>query len=183
MTSLATKIKGTGEKSTSKGCCLFTKKRASKLENTYNFYPQINELLELIKSVKIDEDKDFTIRKKDDFLLMLNDQVESKLNHYFTDQALDAKMKDEVDKYAEMFNAKKIVEKQRKKLEQQKININLCEDSKNLKDCIICMDQDRNTIFIPCLHLIVCETCAQTNIKSDCPECHKPIESKRTLQL
>jgi hypothetical protein len=174
-----------GIRKNNKGCCfkIFNSKKSSKLENIYDFFQQLNSLSEEIEGLNILDDKALTISKKDKFILTLNDIVEARVNNFIQETNYSNKLKDEVDKYAEYFNANKIVEKQRKKLESQKIKINLCEDSKNLKDCIICMDQERSTLFYPCLHLIVCQGCAEVNVKSECPECHKAIERKEELSL
>jgi hypothetical protein len=168
-----------------KGCCfkMFNSKKSSKLDNIYDFFQQLNSLSEEIGGLNSSDDKALTISKKDKFILTLNDIVEDKVNSFIEETNFSYKLKEEVDKYAEYFNANKIVEKQRKKLESQKIKMNLCEDSKNLKDCIICMDQERSTLFYPCLHLIVCQGCAEINVKSECPECHKAIERKEELSL
>lgn len=175
-----------GNKKNNKGCCfrIFnSKKNLKKLGNTYEFFQQLSSLSEEIEGLNILDDKALTISKKDKFALMLNDIVEERVYNLIKETNYANKLKDEVDKYAEYFNANKIVEKQKKKLESQKLKMNLCEDSKNLKDCIICMDQERSTLFYPCLHLIVCQGCAEINVKSECPECHKAIERKEELSL
>lgn len=173
------------DKPTNKGCCFnfFNSKKGNKLDNTYDFMKQINSLVNNLESLNCLDEKGMSISKKDKFLLLLNDLVEAKVNTLMKEDKNGNKLKDEVDKYADYFNANKFVEKQRKKLETQKLKMNLCEDSKNLKDCIICMDQERSTLFYPCLHLIVCSGCAEMNVKSECPECHKPIDRKEELSL
>lgn len=46
--------------------------------------------------------------------------------------------------------------------------------------CAICLDNDANTIFIPCRHMCLCEDCGKILIKSNnevCPICRKPYSS------
>ncbi len=48
-------------------------------------------------------------------------------------------------------------------------------NSDSLMECIICCDQERSVVFIPCGHLIVCgRCCAQLN---SCPTCRSCIEN------
>jgi hypothetical protein len=41
--------------------------------------------------------------------------------------------------------------------------------------CIICIDNPKNVIFKPCLHMAICQTCCQKLDKRTCPICKKPI--------
>jgi hypothetical protein len=43
-------------------------------------------------------------------------------------------------------------------------------------ECIICMDQPKNSIFSPCGHFISCSACA--NVCKSCPLCRGPIENR-----
>ena len=52
----------------------------------------------------------------------------------------------------------------------------LKEENRRLKDtmlCKICMDKDISTLFLPCSHLVCCDTCAPT--VHDCPICRTAI--------
>ena len=49
---------------------------------------------------------------------------------------------------------------------------------KNLEDrfeCIICLNNERNNLFLPCKHLVCCSSCIK-KIKF-CPLCQKEISS------
>ena len=173
-------------KTTNGKCCLssfFSNSKKKQLENTFDFSEHFRLLVEQIKGINSEKDKTIKNNAKENFLVILNDSLEIKLNEILCNVDIISKLKDEVDRHADNFNILKIVEYQRKKIESLKIKLNICEDSKNLKDCIICMDQDRSILFYPCLHLIVCQDCAETNVRDECPECHKAIESKKPLSL
>jgi hypothetical protein len=54
---------------------------------------------------------------------------------------------------------------------------NLAEENRELKDrknCKICYEKDANMVFLPCGHLVVCETCS-SRIR-ECPLCRRPID-------
>jgi len=55
------------------------------------------------------------------------------------------------------------------------------EQSKNL--CIICMDQPRNTVLMPCMHFLYCSKCIQTLKENHCPSCRQPIAGKLQCNL
>ena len=46
-------------------------------------------------------------------------------------------------------------------------------------DCIVCMDQVKNTVFIPCGHCLCCTACAEEVLKKNgkCPVCSTFIDS------
>ena len=54
-----------------------------------------------------------------------------------------------------------------KKYEQDRIH----------KMCAICMNDDRNIVFLPCAHCICCESCS-FQIKTKCSMCKEPISDK-----
>ena len=46
--------------------------------------------------------------------------------------------------------------------------------------CIVCMEEDKGSLFLPCKHLICCATCAKTimaSAKKECPKCRAPIKT------
>jgi len=50
------------------------------------------------------------------------------------------------------------------------------EENRKLKEartCRVCMDQEINTVFLPCGHLSCCESCAKS--LTDCPICRNVI--------
>jgi hypothetical protein len=46
--------------------------------------------------------------------------------------------------------------------------------------CVVCMDAPKNRVVLPCMHMCVCEACAQL-LRNRCPVCRGPIE--RIAQL
>ena len=46
--------------------------------------------------------------------------------------------------------------------------------------CVVCMDAPKNRVVLPCMHMCVCEACAQL-LRDRCPVCLGPIE--RIAQL
>ncbi|OQR71800.1 hypothetical protein BIW11_01433 [Tropilaelaps mercedesae] len=47
------------------------------------------------------------------------------------------------------------------------------------KDCVVCMDEERNCVLHPCHHLCLCATCGKMLLKRQdaCPICRKKISS------
>ena len=41
--------------------------------------------------------------------------------------------------------------------------------------CIICIDNAKNVIFIPCYHMVICQVCYDSLEKNQCPICRKEI--------
>ena len=49
------------------------------------------------------------------------------------------------------------------------------------RQCIICFERQKDTVFVPCAHLVTCSGCAE--LVASCPSCRQPITSKiRTFQ-
>lgn len=107
--------------------------------------------------------------------------LEEKYEMLYNEQGMEEFLKEEVDKYSELFNIDSIISKQEKRLKMQQIKLNQLEEFKVLNECIVCMDNERSVAFLPCLHFICCETCAFSLIQSECPECHGQIETKRLI--
>jgi Zinc finger, C3HC4 type (RING finger) len=67
-----------------------------------------------------------------------------------------------------------------KKIKELKRMKKTFEVSKTLSDdykCIICIENAKNVIFRPCLHLAICKICYDRLRENQCPICKKPIES------
>lgn len=47
------------------------------------------------------------------------------------------------------------------------------------KDCVVCMDEERNCVLLPCHHMCTCTTCGRLLLKrqDSCPICRKHISS------
>ena len=43
------------------------------------------------------------------------------------------------------------------------------------KECVVCMEEDKNTVLLPCRHLCVCQTCFP-NIENVCPMCREVVK-------
>lgn len=75
--------------------------------------------------------------------------------------------------------AKSLVDKLRMFLEQikmkkfQKFSESLSDDYK----CIICIENPKNVIFKPCLHMAVCKRCYGSLPKQECPICKRQIKN------
>lgn len=52
------------------------------------------------------------------------------------------------------------------------------EEQQNVQgECVICMDDQSEVVFVPCGHMCCCSECGMTNIK-ECPMCRTRIERK-----
>ena len=45
-----------------------------------------------------------------------------------------------------------------------------------IQKCVICFDDERQVVFLPCSHFLVCENCA--DLLRECPVCKEPIVSR-----
>jgi len=65
-----------------------------------------------------------------------------------------------------------------KKIEHQKQDVisRLLAQIKEQKTCILCIDKDKEIVFVPCGHLCTCSVCAQSLIK--CPVCRSNIQQR-----
>lgn len=73
-----------------------------------------------------------------------------------------------------------------KKMNELKRMEKTFELSKNLTDdykCIICIENAKNVIFRPCLHLALCKLCYDRLKEPICPICKKPIESVISIYI
>ncbi len=173
---------------THKGCLAylkcFTKKKAPPIDINLNIDIR-NIIMNLRKLLK-----EFF---KNNYPILLNEKFEDildikKIDHILQDACfnkyqylieannIDEKLNDEVDKYSNYFNIEKILKKQSSKLKTQDKKIEQIDDAKTSIECIICIENIRNTVFYPCMHLITCEQCGFGKIKFDCPQCHQKID-------
>jgi E3 ubiquitin-protein ligase MGRN1 len=55
------------------------------------------------------------------------------------------------------------------------------------KDCVICMNAERNTTVLPCRHMCMCYDCAQAikvqATQAKCPICRNEVESMLKITL
>jgi E3 ubiquitin-protein ligase MUL1 len=48
------------------------------------------------------------------------------------------------------------------------------EQSSRNAECVVCYEQSRSVVFLPCAHLCSCIPCSL--LLTDCPVCRTPIE-------
>ncbi len=53
---------------------------------------------------------------------------------------------------------------------------NECELLENKVVCLMCLDNDRDTLLNPCNHYALCNNCA--NLLDNCPVCRVPINNR-----
>jgi hypothetical protein len=104
--------------------------------------------------------------------------AKEKAKVFFNKKGMKERLRLEVERYSKYFNIERIIEKQENTLQSQTKKMNKLNDIKELNECIICMDKQRNIIFFPCNHLICCEECGYSKVLGECPECKMTIESK-----
>ena len=49
--------------------------------------------------------------------------------------------------------------------------------------CVVCMDNERSCLYVPCNHLVVCVEC-DADIKAaslPCPYCNEPIDREESV--
>lgn len=74
------------------------------------------------------------------------------------------------------------------KIEQQKIQIEenkAIENELSILQCVICMENPRDTLVMPCLHFMFCNSCIQEHIKTSnqCPSCRQITTGQLTCRL
>ena len=50
-------------------------------------------------------------------------------------------------------------------------------------ECIICYENDSNTVIVSCGHQALCETCATTLTFTECPICRTPITGAGIIKV
>lgn len=53
----------------------------------------------------------------------------------------------------------------------------MLDDDDDERACVICLDNKRNILIVPCHHLCLCNRCSHT-IKEECPLCRGPVNKK-----
>ncbi|KAI5063820.1 hypothetical protein GOP47_0020490 [Adiantum capillus-veneris] len=49
------------------------------------------------------------------------------------------------------------------------------------RECVMCMNEERSIVFLPCAHQVICIECNQLHVKhgrKDCPSCRTPIQQR-----
>lgn len=76
---------------------------------------------------------------------------------------------------------KTILELQKKIIENEKY-IKLLEeriDERKTSLCTICIEEERNLIYFPCMHIVACTKCDQHQMIKKCPICRTKITNKQ----
>jgi hypothetical protein len=55
------------------------------------------------------------------------------------------------------------------------------EEKERKTECSVCMDQERNVVFLPCMHLVCCSDCSPSF--EECIFCSTGIEQKLTINM
>lgn len=61
-------------------------------------------------------------------------------------------------------------------------NITIYEDEQDT-ECIICFDEDKSVVLVPCGHYCLCVNCADRIRYDNCPMCRTPITQVVSYQL
>ena len=163
-------------------CCCFKPKIKDDLESYHNMKER-SEVIDNELSNFVDETEEkFSDKNIEELSVINNEETEQfakeKSKVFFNKKGMKERLRLEVESYSKYFNIERIIEKQENTLETQKKKLNKLDDIKELNECIICMEKQRNMIFFPCHHLICCEECGYNKVKDECPECKKKIERK-----
>jgi hypothetical protein len=51
------------------------------------------------------------------------------------------------------------------------------------QECITCETYGKNTVFLPCTHMVCCFECAKKVPNDECPICRQKIENKLMVKL
>lgn len=62
-------------------------------------------------------------------------------------------------------------------VEEGEANVEVKEDDDGSKECLVCLDNDKDTVIMPCGHLCVCSECGPGLVKNKhtCPICRSHI--------
>ena len=53
------------------------------------------------------------------------------------------------------------------------------DEAQTRNECVVCMDNPRAVVFLPCNHCIVCASCADA--LQECPNCRVPIAARTSI--
>eukprot|EP00599_Poterioochromonas_sp_BG-1_P003669 CAMPEP_0173149108 /NCGR_PEP_ID=MMETSP1105-20130129/10130_1 /TAXON_ID=2985 /ORGANISM="Ochromonas sp., Strain BG-1" /LENGTH=271 /DNA_ID=CAMNT_0014063913 /DNA_START=103 /DNA_END=918 /DNA_ORIENTATION=+ len=110
----------------------------------------------------------------------LDDQLQTLHKQYQETKAELKKYKEQV-KYLT-----KDVQHERQKNSQlykdlQKVNKEKAMLDGKGNDCMICCDRIKNTVFLPCMHIAICNDCHQELSLTDCPICRVKIDDAKVV--
>jgi hypothetical protein len=47
--------------------------------------------------------------------------------------------------------------------------------------CVVCHENQRDTVIVPCNHLCLCSACSTVALLKECPMCRKKIEKLQKI--
>jgi hypothetical protein len=165
------------------GCCpCFREKEKYDLDSEHNMKERAENIDNEISNFVEELEEKFSEKNIEEFYVVNQEETENfakeKSKVFFNKRGMKERLRLEVERYSKFFNIERIIEKQENTLETQNKKMNKLNDIKELNECIICMEKQRNIIFSPCNHLICCEECGYNKVSGECPECKMTIENK-----
>lgn len=73
----------------------------------------------------------------------------------------------------ELIHLEGTLEEGKKKVSEVRVALQVSAEEKKKKECVLCFDEQKDTVFIPCGHLACCRSCSKQ--VSKCPICRKAI--------
>ena len=162
--------------------CFVKKEKKNKLQRNYNLPNNsikiTNDLTYLIDEIK----NNFDEKAIENICPTPTEEAKAfcdeKAKKFLDKPAIEERLREEVEYYSKYFKIENIIEKQKNTLKTQEEKKRKIKDIKELNECILCMEFQRNIMFSPCNHLICCTKCATQDVKDECPECKRKIEDK-----
>jgi hypothetical protein len=77
----------------------------------------------------------------------------------------------------EIKKSKEIIDKMQNEIKKLKYALNNAESKSDTSTCVICFARQRNVLFRPCNHLVICDTCSGETSFDECIICKNHIDS------
>ena len=82
-------------------------------------------------------------------------------------------------------------QKETEKSKKQKQQLEICieeleksvQDEEDKRLCIICDDQNRTIVLLPCKHMCMCKTCLGRQTWKTCPLCREPVDTDMEIYV
>lgn len=59
-----------------------------------------------------------------------------------------------------------------------RLEMSKTRETKESRTCIICLENEKSVVLMPCRHMCLCETCGAMDRITQCPLCRKNIIHK-----
>jgi len=137
-------------------------------------YPQLVEAV-LLLNEQLMKERDSLVTQKSETIKELNERKEEfiHLKNEYKDlkkMFIETKLSLQILEQNEVTPHKDLTERIRELFEER-----------NDFSCVICLEMDRNILFLPCQHLCVCSECSTKLTK--CPRCENVISEKLVAQI